>query len=180
MPESPVLRIGVSACLLGQMVRYDGGHKQHAPIVEILSQWAELIPVCPEVAIGLTVPREPIRLEERGGSVHAVKINSRTDVSKPLRDYGMLMASSLAGISGYIFKSKSPSCGLASVSVYDSEGSVSRTGAGLFAAEIMHAFPQLPVVEESELVTLKHCERFMECVRAYQPSVTAKQHRPEP
>lgn len=173
MPEqsdsrwSPPLRIGISACLLGQRVRYDGDHKRHENIVDVLSQWAELLPVCPEVAIGLGVPREPIRLEGSAESVRAIGIINRQDVSEELRAYGRKAAARLAGVSGYVFKSKSPSCGLRSAKLHTDAGEILQSGVGLYAAEMIHAMPSMPVEEESQLDSLAQCEHFIERVRAY-------------
>lgn len=165
--DHPPLRIGISACLLGQKVRYDGDHKHKAFMVETLSQWAELIPVCPEVAIGLGVPREPIRLESDGKVVRALGVDSRIDVSERLQGYGREMARELAGLSGYVFKSRSPSCGMKQVSLYGPDGEIDQAGVGLYAAEIIRAMPELPMEEENRLCSLEQCERFMERVRAY-------------
>jgi uncharacterized protein YbbK (DUF523 family) len=122
--------VGVSACLLGQAVRHDGGHKLNAFVVEDLAEHVELVPVCPEVEIGLGVPREPIRLESAGGSgggasgpPRLVTIETRRDLTERMRAYAELRVAALAslGLAGYVTKSKSPSCGLQGVPVHGAD-----------------------------------------------------------
>jgi uncharacterized protein YbgA (DUF1722 family)/uncharacterized protein YbbK (DUF523 family) len=162
------VRIGVSACLLGQKVRYDGGHKRASFVADVLPRYVELIPLCPEVAIGLGVPREPIRLEGIPEAPRAVGVSNRQlDVTDRLQDYGREVAGGFGDISGYIFKSKSPSCGLENVRLHTADGGAIAAGTGLYAAEIVRAMPLLPVVEESRLEDPEDRENFMERVFAY-------------
>lgn len=162
------VRIGVSACLLGQEVRYDGGHKRASFVADVLPRYVELIPLCPEVAIGLGVPREPIRLEGVPEAPRAVGVSNRQlDVTDRLQDYGREVAATLGDISGYIFKSKSPSCGLEEVRLHTADGGEIAAGTGLYAAEIVRAMPLLPVVAESGLADPEGRENFMERVFAY-------------
>ena len=106
------IRMGISSCLLGEEVRFDGGHKRDRFIVGTLSQFFRFVPVCPEVAIGLGTPREPIRLVSVGDDVRVRGVRTPDlDVTQPLRDYGREMADRLRDISGYILKRGSPSCG---------------------------------------------------------------------
>lgn len=146
-PEPPV-RIGISSCLLGEKVRYDGGHKKNQYIIEQLSPLFELVPYCPEVAVGMGVPRPAVQLVDCNGEIHALGIeNPDTDMSKPLREYGKKMAGS-ACVSGYIFKRNSPSCGINKVKVLVGNDQFELRGQGLFAAEIMQQLPDLPVIDE--------------------------------
>ncbi len=146
------IRIGVSACLVGQAVRYDGRDKRHAVLVEDLGQEFELVPVCPEVAIGLGVPRPPIRLEGEPRAPRAVGVdNPALDVTDALLEYGRRMAQELGGIDGYVLKSKSPSCGLLSTRLFDRKGREIARGAGLYARALREALPGLPMVEEDSL-----------------------------
>jgi uncharacterized protein YbbK (DUF523 family) len=148
-------RVGVSACLLGQAVRHDGGHKRSAFVVEDLAAQVELVAVCPEVEIGLGVPREPIRLEAAGGSgggafaPRLVSVEKRVDLSERMRAYAELRVAALKalGLAGYVTKSKSPSCGLAGVPVHGSE----RTAAGAFVSVLRARLPGLAIVEETAL-----------------------------
>ena len=166
-PEGTI-RLGVSACLLGESVRYDAGHKRSSFVADLLPQYFQLVPVCPEVAIGLGVPRQPIRLEGSPETPRAV--GSRTpelDVTEALTDYGRRMAAELPDISGYVLKSRSPSCGMERVRVYARGGGAARNGRGLYAAAFMAAQPLLPVEEEGRLNDPVLRESFVERVYAY-------------
>jgi uncharacterized protein YbbK (DUF523 family) len=166
-PAAPI-RIGVSACLLGQEVRYDAGHKREAIVADVLPRYFEMVPVCPEVAIGMGVPRQPIRLEGMPDAPRAVGVETRTlDVTDRLWAYGRETAGRLADISGYVFKSESPSCGMQRVKLYAADGRAVETGTGIYAAEIMRAMPLLPVEEEGRLRNPLLRERFIERVYAY-------------
>lgn len=162
------IRLGVSACLLGESVRYDAGHKRNSFVADLLPRYFELVPVCPEVAIGLGVPRQPIRLK---GSPEAPRaVGSRTpelDVTDALTAYGQRMAAELPDISGYVLKSRSPSCGMERVRVYARSGGAARGGRGLYAAAFMAARPLLPVEEEGRLNDPVLRESFVERVYAY-------------
>lgn len=159
--------VGVSSCLLGQAVRYDGGDKRESFVADVLPRYVQLIPICPEVGIGMGVPRPPIRLEGQSGAVHAVGVADKTlDVTEQLRAYGRAAASLHPTLSGYVFKSKSPSCGLHQVKRFTG-GQELRDGRGLYADEIMRAFPQLPAIEEGELATSDGQENFLTTVFSY-------------
>jgi len=188
-----VIKIGISSCLLGQNVRYDGTNKWNAAIVEFLGPRVEFIPICPEVAIGLGVPRPPIQLVDVAGEVRALGVeDSSLDVTARLRDYGQQTAQQLANISGFIFKARSPSCGVGNVVIRHSgecrnpeiqnglldsgfrrndgkgdEDIISETGTGLFAAEILKAHPTLPIAQETDLKTAAQCEAFLQRVLHY-------------
>jgi len=164
------IRIGISSCLLGQEVRYDGGHKHDRFVTGSLSRYFEFVPVCPEVAIGLGVPREPIQLVGKPGSIRVVGTSNRDlDVTQALRDYGELMAHKLKQISGYILKSRSPSCGMERVKLYPArgQGAPARTGVGQYAAAFMAARPLLPVEEEGRLGDPVLRENFIERIFAF-------------
>lgn len=160
--------MGVSACLLGQPVRYDGGHKRHRFVADCLDRYFALVAVCPENAIGLGTPRKPIRLVGAPESPRAIGIDSESlDVTGQLMEYGRRMAVRLGSISGYVFKSKSPSCGMERIKVYGRGGSPRRIGRGLYAAEIMRANPLLPVEDEDRLNDPARRENFIERLHAY-------------
>ena len=126
------IRLAISSCLLGQEVRYDGGHKRDAYLVGTLGRYFEFVPVCPEVAIGLGVPRAPIRLVGRPGTARAVgRQDPSLDVTAKLAAYGRKMGRALDDVSGYVLKSRSPSCGIERVPVYD--GDKARPGRGIYA-----------------------------------------------
>jgi len=162
------IRVGVSACLLGQPVRYDGGHKRDHYIVDVLGEVFDLVPVCPETAIGMGTPRPPIRLVEGRTGIEARGVHDDTlDVTDKLIAFGGKTAGQLAGISGYLFKSKSPSCGMRQVELLITNGRSSNRATGLFARELMDAYPLLPVEDESRLSDAALCENWLERVFAY-------------
>ena len=162
-------RVGVSSCLLGVEVRYDGGHKQDPYVSDTLARHFELVPVCPEVAIGLGVPREPIRLVRARGEVRVVGVATRSlDVTRALADYGRETASRLGDLSGYVFKRGSPSCGIDGVPIHNESGEPVTTGSGAFARILMCELPLLPVEDEGRLCEPEHCESFIVCVGVYQ------------
>lgn len=167
-PLPGLIRIGISSCLLGQKVRYDGGDKHDAYINGTLARFFEFVPVCPEVAIGLGVPRAPIQLVDDPTAPRAVGVHDPgLDVTDRLTDYGRRMGRELAGaISGYILKSRSPSCGMVRVKLYRN-GVPSQKGVGLYARALMTAQPLLPVEEEGRLGDLALRENFIERVFAY-------------
>jgi len=162
------IRLGVSSCLLGEQVRFDAGHKRESFVADILPRYFDMIPVCPEVAIGLGVPREPIRLEGDERAPRAIGVKTKSlDVTERLAAYGRRMAGELGGISGYIFKSKSPSCGMERVKLYGAGGMARKVGRGIYAAEIMRAMPLLPTEEEGRLNDPVLRENFIERVYAF-------------
>jgi uncharacterized protein YbgA (DUF1722 family)/uncharacterized protein YbbK (DUF523 family) len=170
------IRIGVSACLLGQKVRYDGGHKRSDFIVDTLGRFVEFVPVCPEVEMGLGTPRRSLRLVGARESVRLVENPPRNDAEAQPADYTHAMnefararVAALAdeNLSGYVLKKDSPSCGMERVRVYNSAGMPTRNGRGLFACELLRAYPNLPFEEEGRLADPRLRENFIERVFAY-------------
>ncbi|HQU16357.1 MAG: hypothetical protein B7Z66_12890 [Chromatiales bacterium 21-64-14] len=162
------IRIGISSCLLGEPVRYDGNHKRDPFITEVLARYFEFVPVCPEVGIGLGVPRPPIRLVDTPDHPRAVGVRDPAlDVSDRLRVFGRRTATALSDLSGYLFKARSPSCGLDRVPVYRTTGGVAGRGTGLYARQIVKRHPLLPVEEEGRLNDPALRENFIERVFAY-------------
>lgn len=154
MQESRV-PIGISGCLLGEAVRFDGGHKRDNYIIGTLGQYFHFVPYCPEMAIGLGAPRQTLRLIRMD---HAVRVRGNKtrelDVTDALRDKGAERAALHPELCGYILKSKSPSCGMERVTLYtDWEGRrpPEKTGVGQFAEPFMAARPELPYEEEGRL-----------------------------
>lgn len=168
-PAERPIRIGVSSCLLGENVRFDGGHKKDAFVVATLGRYVEFVPVCPEVEVGLGTPRESIRLERRQGAVHLVAPKSGRDLTDAMRAYAERRVKRLEAeqLSGYVLKKDSPSCGFERVRVYDPNGVPSRDGRGLFAAELLARFTSLPVEEEGRLQDPRLRESFITRVFAY-------------
>ncbi len=171
LPESaaPVLRVGVSACLLGEKVRFDGGHKRDGFLADTLGRFVEWVPVCPEVEAGLGTPREPIRLTRREGQTRLVTVKTGVDHTARMADYARRKVGALAALdlSGYVLKKDSPSCGMERVKVYDVHGSPARTGRGVFAEALLARHPDLPVEEEGRLSDPRLRENFVERVFAY-------------
>ncbi len=170
------VRIGVSACLLGENVRYDGGHKKNDFLTGTLSHFVTWVPVCPEVELGLGTPRPSLRLIEVDGEVRLVEGAEPRSKESPGVDRTLAMRAwarrkvqwlSRMRLSGYVLKKNSPSCGMERVRVYGSSGMPSRKGRGLFAAALIEACPNLPVEEEGRLNDLRIRENFIERVFAF-------------
>ena len=159
------LRIGISACLLGEPVRYDGGDKRDAFITNVLARHVGLVALCPEVG----VPREPIQLLERSNGLRAITTADKAlDVTTALRTYGARMSRELGNISGYIFKSRSPSCGIGDVPIYrQSRRRPARKGTGLYAYEWIDRRPLLPVEDEARLRDARIRDNFLERIFFY-------------
>ena len=164
----PRVRIGVSSCLLGFAVRWDGGHKRDAFLTDVLGSRVEWVPVCPEIEIGLGVPREPIDLVDRNGAIRLVGAKTGIDHTRAMRSYARRRAAALAKekLAGYVLKKGSPSCGLAGVKVHRGRN-VRSDGTGLFAEALVARFPDLPVEEEGRLADPRIQDRWLERVFAY-------------
>ncbi len=164
------IRIGISACLLGQNVRYDGGHQHDRYITDTLGQWFDWVPVCPEVEYGLPIPREAMRLVGDPESPRLVTIRTRIDHTDGMTAWAGARLEKLAGedLGGFLFKSKSPSSGMAAVKVYNDSGMAVKKGVGIFAAAFMKRFPLLPVEEDGRLNDPLLRENFIERVFVYQ------------
>ena len=162
------IRLGISACLLGEAVRYDGGHKRDAFLTEILAPHVEWVPVCPEVELGLGIPREAMRLVGDPAAPRLVEVRSGVDLSDRMRGYAAARARELAALDldGYVLKRASPSCGLWRVKVYRDNGVPSGDGRGLFAAALVERLPALPMEEEGRLTDPAIRENFIERVFA--------------
>jgi uncharacterized protein YbgA (DUF1722 family)/uncharacterized protein YbbK (DUF523 family) len=170
----PTLTLGASSCLLGNEVRFDGGHKRSSYIQKTLSRFFEFQAFCPEVAIGLGIPRPPIRLVQKNKEneekiVALDSRNSELDYTDALFEYSEQVASSgLSNISGYIFKKDSPSCGMARVKVYSEEGQFAhKDGVGIYAKVLQQHFPHMPMEEEGRLNDENLRENFLMRVYLY-------------
>jgi len=163
------IKIGISACLLGEPVRYDGGHRRDAYITGPFARHFTWVPVCPEMELGLGAPRETLRLVGRADAPRLVATDSGTDLTEAMDTYARARVGALAaeGLSGYIFKRASPSCGTERVKVYMEAGMPSRIGRGLFAQRLMDAYPLLPVEEEGRLSDARLRDNFLTRVFAY-------------
>jgi uncharacterized protein YbbK (DUF523 family) len=163
------VRIGVSACLLGENVRYDGGHKLDQYIADTLGRLFTFVPACPEVESGMTTPREPMRLEGDPAAPRLMTRESRIDKTEQMSSYCREKMEELgkADICGFIFKKGSPSSGLFGVKIYDANGNWTGSGSGLFAYAVAKRFPLLPMVEDEQLYDTEFRERFIEMVFSY-------------
>ncbi|MHB8383631.1 MAG: YbgA family protein [Candidatus Binataceae bacterium] len=163
------LRVGISACLLGAEVRFDGGHKRNEFLIETLGRFVEFVPVCPEVDIGLGTPRESLRLERAAGAVKLIANKSKLDHTAAMTSYAARRTEALVreDLCGYVLKKDSPSCGMERVRIYGVSGMATRDGVGLYAAALLNRFPNLPVEEEGRLVDAHLRENFVERIFAY-------------
>lgn len=166
-PLTAPIAIGVSSCLLGEHVRYDGGHKLDRYVTDTLGRFFRFVPVCPEVGCGMPVPREAMHLEGDPAAPRLITINSRIDRTDQMLAYCRQKVRELEqdDLCGFIFKKNSPSSGLYRVKVYN-RGMPARSGRGLFAAAVVEHFPRLPVEEEGRLADPGIRENFIERVFA--------------
>ena len=167
--ETRTLRVGISACLLGERVRYDGGHKRDPFLVDVLGAHVEWVPVCPEVELGLGVPRPPIHLVRDGRTgTRLVVVKTREDLTARMRAHAAWRARTLTclALDGYVLKSGSPSCGLSRVPVHDHRGDAVTRGRGLFAEALVEAMPLVPMEDERRLARPAVREHFIERMAA--------------
>ena len=158
------IKIGISSCLLGNAVRYDGGHKLDRFLRDTLGQYVEYVPVCPEAECGMGIPREAMRLEGQADSPRLVTRQTRVDKTEMMVRWAQKRVAELEGenLCGFIFKSDSPSSGMERVKVYDEKGMPAKTGVGIFARIFMEHFPLLPVEDEGRLHDTQLRENFIE------------------
>ena len=166
--EKPV--IGISSCLLGNNVRYDGGHKLDRFLKDVLGDFVDFIPVCPEVECGLSFPREAMRLVDVNGEIKLLTQRSGKDITPKMQKWMKTVLEQLKQkkLCGFIFKAKSPSSGMERVKVYNDKGFAEKTGVGIFANAFMQKFPCLPVEEEGRLNDDILRENFIERIFVFQ------------
>ena len=162
------LRLGVSSCLLGEEVRYDGGHKRDDFVADTLGGFVEYVRVCPEVELGMGIPRPSIRLvQDEAGSTRLLDEKNDVDWTERMQEYARAKCAELAALDldGYVLKKASPSCGLLRMRVFRSNGHAAhRDGQGLFARELVRSLPELPVEEDGRLNDPRLRETFVERV----------------
>ena len=165
-------KIGVSSCLLGNAVRYDGSHKYCRHIADAMDEQFALIAFCPEMAIGLGVPRPPIQLVSIADRIRLRGVDDpQQDVTRDIQAYAQSISPELETLSGYILKARSPSCGVADVPVYRVDGSTTaETASGLFAQAIQNLLPDLPLSNEEALLDEEARSDFISRVLSYQQS----------
>jgi uncharacterized protein YbgA (DUF1722 family)/uncharacterized protein YbbK (DUF523 family) len=163
------IRIGISSCLLGLKVRYDGGHKYDPLLVCTLGEFVEYVPVCPEVEAGFPIPREAFRLVGPSNAPRLVTQKTGSDVTERMKQWADHRLKELEAeeLCGFIFKSKSPSSGMERVKVYNDRGMAEKTGVGIFARAFMDRFPWIPVEEDGRLQDIVLRENFIVRIFAY-------------
>ena len=163
------IRVGISACLLGQEVRFDGGHKRDRFLTDELGKYVEWVPVCPEVEVGMGTPRETLHLVRTGSTTRMVTTRTGIDYTDRMNDWARERLDELSreDLDGYVLKKDSPSCGMARVKVRNGNGPPSRDGRGLFAAALLERWPLLPVEEEGRLSDSRLRENFIERIFAF-------------
>ncbi|RCG22808.1 DUF1722 domain-containing protein [Sphaerisporangium album] len=171
-------RVAVSSCLLGEPVRFNGGHSRDRFLTDLLSEFVDWVLICPEMEIGLGAPRETLHLERSSTGEHRpgepadeseprlVTRRTRRDLTEPMRALAAERAAAL-DVDGYVFKAKSPTCGIHGVPVHDGETSVAGRGPGLFAGRVMKAHPLLPAEDEGRLRDAVLREAFVERIFAH-------------
>ncbi len=166
--DATPVRVGISSCLLGESVRWDGGHKRNDFACDALGRYVEWVPTCPEVGAGMPVPRDTLRLERRGDETRVFATRTGRDHTTSLRRFAAAEARRLldSGLSGFLFKARSPSCGVFRVKVWNEAGQPEAAGRGIFAEAVIARDPGLPVEEEGRLHDAALRERFVERVFA--------------
>ncbi|MDD5727051.1 MAG: DUF523 and DUF1722 domain-containing protein [Victivallales bacterium] len=169
MPESDKIKLGISSCLLGEAVRYDGQHKHDHYLTDVLGKYVDWLPVCPEVECGLPIPREAMHLTGNSASPHLVTVKTGRDLTEQMRNWCSRKISELEKLElcGFVFKSKSPSSGLYNVKIYNAKGVPQKNGTGMFARTFTEHFPLLPVEEEGRLHDAGLRSRFIDHVAVY-------------
>lgn len=168
--DSPApVRIGVSSCLLGEKVRYNGDHKKNKYVCEVLGKHFEWIPICPEVEAGMGIPREPVKLF---GTKEDARINGEktgTDWTRRMTKTAekQIRKMQQLDVRGFVLKKNSPSCGTGGIPVYKKNGEIADYGPGLFVQLLLNRLPDIPVVEENQLQNKKNRENFINGVFAY-------------
>ena len=169
------IRLGVSSCLLGAEVRYDGGHKRDHYLTDVLGEWFEWVPVCPEFEIGLGVPRPTIQLESSEPDPQLIEPISGEVLTGRMESHAGRRLAEIGdlGLDGFILKSRSPSCGVEGVKVFGQDQKATRNGVGVFARVLIRRWPDLPVAEDGwisdpdrrreffERVLEHHCQRTL-------------------
>ncbi len=163
--DTPI-KIGISACLLGHKVRFDGGHQQDRFLTDTLGKFVEYVPVCPEVECGMSVPREAMRLVGDPAAPRLTTVHTQKDLTRHMTRWAEKRVVELEkeNLCGFIFKKNSPSSGMTRVKVYSEKGQPARTGSGLFARAFMDHFPLLPAEEDGRLNDPKLRENFIESI----------------
>ena len=167
--DADEMRLGVSACLLGDEVRYDGGHRSYPYLVDTLARFFTLVKVCPEVGVGMSTPRETVRLEGRADAPRMIASETGRDWTARMNRWSRARARRLKDehLCGFVFKKNSPSCGVFGVKIHDEKGRPGEFGSGLFVMAFRRRNPLMPMEEEGRLENPVRRENFLERVFAY-------------
>lgn len=161
-------RIGISQCFTNSIVRYDAKSQFNKNLIEDLSRFFELIPICPEVESGLDVPRSPVELVETNKELRVKGRDDKSlDISSLLKSYSKTKVLSLSHISGYVFKARSPSCGVGSTPIYNLNGVVKRYSNGIFVDVLLDHYPSMPVIDDAKIIDSKTLDKFIDSVKKY-------------
>ena len=176
MSEDSRFSVGVSACLLGEPVRYDGGHKRSRYLTDVLDPYVRWVSVCPELEIGLGVPRPTLRLERGEDGPRLIEMKTGRDLTQAMQVYAHSRVEELAGLGlrGYVLKKDSPSCGMERVKAYDGGGVPAKNGIGVYVAVLAAALPNLPLEEEGRLEDPRLRENFVARLFAYDRWLTLR------
>ena len=166
--DADPVRIGVSSCVIGEEVRWNGGHSRQRYLTDMLGPFVEYVPVCPEVEVGMGVPRPTVRLVRENDDIRMIDPKNEVDWTSSMRRLSRTRSSELAdaGLHGFVLKKDSPTCGVFRVRIYTDSG-VERNGRGLFATALIQRMPHLPVEEEGRLNDARIRENFVERIFAY-------------
>ncbi|MCP5015029.1 MAG: DUF523 domain-containing protein [Ketobacter sp.] len=167
-PQQTLPLVGISSCLLGMRVRYDGQHRLQTGIQAHVSPYVTLLPLCPESMAGMGIPRRPVNLIEVNGQIKAVgRDDPERDVTERLKTMGRIIATTYPHLSGYILQSRSPSCGFHTTPIHNEDQSVvlRTNGHGLFVETLLHAIPDLPILDDTQL-TPTTIQEFLDKVTA--------------
>jgi uncharacterized protein YbbK (DUF523 family) len=161
------IKIGISSCLLGNAVRYDGGHKFDHYLRDTFGQFVEWVAICPEVEAGLSVPREPMQLITDGIRTRLITVETGRDQTDLLTRWAGIAMKRLEQerVRGFVFKARSPSCGVRDTPFFSAAGEIVGERAGLFAETVMNRFPSLPVEDEERLRDSRVREEFLKRVQ---------------
>lgn len=161
-PASQMVKIGVSACLLGTQVRYDGGHKENEHLALAAACGVTFLPICPEVECGFGVPREPMRLERHLENPRLLTVTTQVDKTDRLAAWcrARIIALRSENLAGFVFKARSPSCGLMAVPVFAISGAVLGSGQGIFSRAVTEAYPHMLLAQDEQVATATGVKQF--------------------
>lgn len=160
--------IAISQCLLGDRVRYDAELKHFPRLIDFVQQHFQCVPVCPEVEIGLSVPRPPVQLVEINQQIQMLgRDDESLNITQQMMNYCNKRAPELQSIHGYLFKSRSPSCGVTDTPLFNPSGDLLATGNGLFTRAILKQYPKLPITDEQGVETELQQQQFLQQVLHY-------------